>query len=507
MVPRSRLWLVLLGLLPTTACFVENIAGRYCTHDTDCTEAGYSKCDTRVKTCVPASFDFDMGTSDDMTMLGCQTSATCPPSAPTCSPAQVCSSCGTPGMSNDCNVYHSGTPYCGPNGGCVECLNNDNCDAIHESCSVTNVCVDCVNNADCASGLCSAGKCADKTSLLYVNNATGAGCSDTGAGSFAMPFCHVQTGLNASAMSGKTVVVFAGTYVENVQASPTLNGGNDYVATAVGIGAPIIKPGSTGAALAVNGTAGKQVTASFDGFVFDGSTLADGSDAVDCNGGSGNAYGKTLATVTRSTLTGASGVGLFSQSKCALTFDADIILGNKGGGISLSASDFALTNLLVHDNGTSGAAGSDFGGLLLSTSGESGKMSLFNLTVVDNLAKTTAAASGINCVATPSALTNTLVLGNSPLTEISAAGCGASYSSYVGATGSNNQDIPVAGCTVGDLLVNPSGGNFHPKKSGTAPCTLIDLGTNTGAPGHDLDGTARPQPSTGTDDIGCYEAL
>jgi hypothetical protein len=507
MLRRATVLLGFIVLLPSVSCFVEKIPGRYCNVKTDCTDPAYPKCDPSRNTCVPDTFDVDMGTGgDDMTMIGCTTSSTCPAGAPVCSPVQLCSSCGATGMSTECNTFHPTTPLCGPNGGCVECLTKDNCDAVHQTCSAMNTCVACVTNSDCTSGLCNAGVCADKSTLLYVNNATGAGCSDTGPGSFAMPFCTVQKGLNAAAMASKQLIVFAGTYIENLQAATTLNGGNDYVVSAVGVGMPVVKPSASGQVLNVGGTSGKQVTVSFDGFTFDGSTLADGSDGVDCSGGSTPTYGKTLVTLTRSVVRNSSGVGLFAQQKCTITLDSDTFSGNKGGAIKTDTCDFAFTNLLVHDNGTAGASGSTFGGVLITAAGEAGKTTMFNLTVVNNSASPTATASGVLCLAAPTTLANTLVLGNQgPTTEINAA-CAPSYSAFIGATGSNNEAIPITGCGVPDLLVNPAQSDYHPKKGGMRPCTLIDQGTNTGAPNHDLDGTSRPQPTSGTDDIGCYEA-
>ncbi|HXU69483.1 MAG TPA: choice-of-anchor Q domain-containing protein, partial [Polyangia bacterium] len=408
------------------------------------------------------------------------------------------------GMSAECNMYHPATPLCGPNGGCVECLTNDNCDAVHKTCSPTNTCVPCVDNSDCASGLCKAGACADKTMVVYVDNATGHGCSDAaGAGTFAMPFCTLQKGLNAGAMASKPVVVFAGTYPENVLASISLNGGNDYVVTLVGIGGPVIKPSSSGPAFSVAGTSGKQVTASVDGFVLDGSTLTDGSNVIECSGNSGGVYGGTLLTMTRSTIKNGSGVGLSTTQKCVITFDADIFTGNKAGAALLSATDFAFTNLLVHDNGGSGAS---CGGISLASAGETGKMTMFNLTIVNNTAMTGALASGMLCAVSPTNVTNTLILGNSPLATEVNTNCHPDFSAFLGATGSNNETIPATGCGVNDLLADPPNGDYRPKKMTVKPCTLIDQGTNTGAPDHDLAGTSRPQPASGTDDIGAYEA-
>jgi hypothetical protein len=505
---RSGLFIVLVALLPTAACIIEGIPGRECSSSTDCTEPGYAKCDTRWHTCVPDSFDLDMGAGDgaDLAPIECTMSSTCPAGAPVCTPAELCGSCGAVGASTECNTYHPTTPLCGPNGGCVACLLNDDCDALHETCGVSHACVACVANADCTSGLCTAGACADKSTLLYVNNAVGGGCSDGGAGTFTMPFCTVQKGLNAAAMTGKQLVVFAGTYTENVQATTALNGGNDYIASAIGVGAPVIKPAASGEVLAVFGTAGKQTTVAFDGFVFDGSPLADGKAGITCNG-SGAAFGKTLVTVTRSTIKRASGIGLNAQAQCTLTLDADTLSGNGGGGIKVDSCDVALTNLLIHDNGTSGAGGSTFGGIDFAAAGEAGKTNLFNLTIVDN-SSSGAQASGIYCAAAPSTLQNTLILGATPSFADVSTACAPTYSAFpfVAGPASNNENIPLTGCAVSDLLVDPANGDYHPKKGGTPPCTLVDQALNSGAPDHDLDGTSRPQPASGTDDIGCYEA-
>lgn len=487
-------------------CFVEHIKDIYCNSDSDC-PPDHPQCDRLHNSCVPAGFVPDMdGGTGDMPPVGCSMSSTCPPSAPVCSALQICAGCGAAGTSAECATFHPTTPLCGPNGGCVECLTKDNCDSVHNTCNATtHTCAPCSANADCTSGLCTAGACADKATLLYVNNAPTAGCSETGSGAFTTPFCTIQRGLNASAASGKTVVVFSGTYAESLQGATTLNGGNDYVAKAVGIGSPVVKPNSAGPALSELGTASKQVTLSFDGFVFDSSTLADNSNAIGCNG-SGAAYGRTLLTVTHSTIKGAPAIGVSSQAQCSLTFDSDILIGNKSGAMKVDTTDFALSNLLIHNNGTGGATGSSFGGVYVSAAGETGKTSMFNLAVVNNVATSTALASGILCAAAPTALTNTLIFGNQgPATEVNAS-CSPSYSAFLGATGSNNETIPLTGCALTDLLVDPTNGDFHPKKGGMRPCTLIDQGTNTGAPDHDLDGVSRPQPSSGTDDIGCYEA-
>jgi hypothetical protein len=69
----------------------------------------------------------------------------------------------------------------------------------------------------------------------------------------------------------------------------------------------------------------------------------------------------------------------------------------------------------------------------------------------------------------------------------------------------SNLDIK-APCTAASLFTDPGNGNFSPVKGGSPPCTLVNQGTNTGAPDHDYAGTPRPQPAGGADDIGAYEA-
>jgi hypothetical protein len=159
----------------------------------------------------------------------------------------------------------------------------------------------------------------------------------------------------------------------------------------------------------------------------------------------------------------------------------------------------------VRDNGTGGTTGSAFGGLFFGGSGEVGKMIAFNLTVVSNKARSSASgAAGIGCAAPPTALTNTVFFDNVGGFEIIAADCAPSFSAFKGAMASNN-NRNLDSCTAAGLFTDPATFKFVPK-AGAAPCTLIDAGTNTGAPNHDLAGTARPQPSSGTVDIGAFEA-
>lgn len=514
----SRFASVVLVMFSATSCVEEAVPGAHCNSDVECTSAPYTQCNTAHHACrIPGSgVDGDMGAGDDMTMIACTSSATCPASAPVCGAQQQCASCGTVGMSTECSMYHAPASLCGAGGACVECNTKDNCDADHKTCDLTShTCGPCKTNEDCTSGVCNnaTGVCADKGTLLYVNNAGTAGCSDGGTGAFATPFCTVQRGINASAATGKQVIIFAGQgYSESLQA----NGTADYFATALGVGGPVIKPPAAQPALSVagNGASSKTVSLTFDGVVLDGTSLTGSVELVNCTGG-GAAYGKALVKIVRSTLKGAPGYGVNASAQCTITLDADLIRDNKGGAVLLSSCDFALTNLLILSNGTAtngGTAGSNFGGINVAAAGELTKMTAANLTLVGNKADTNASASAMLCPVAAVKTINTVVFGNAgPTTEVQAACIGTAvmpqmtYSAYAGGSAMlNNEDL--AGCVPTTLFVDSTKGDFTPKKGSAAPCNLVDQGTTTGAPDHDYAGVSRPQPLGGKDDIGALEA-
>ena len=404
MLRRHRTTLASLVLVALAGCFIEHIPGISCKSDDDCSGTSFPVCDVVHGTCVSSSVINPDGGSDMTTPVACTSSSMCPLTAPTCGAEGLCVACATPGMSSsDCATYHPATPLCGTNGSCVECNTKDNCDQQHLTCSMTTfTCVNCASNADCTSGVCNttSGMCVDESKLIYVNNAPTAFCSEGGAGSFAAPFCTVQRGLNVAAASGKQLVVFAGSgYHEALQANSSLNAGNAYVVSVVGSGNPLIQPAGAGPVLSVLGNATKQVTVTFDGVTLDGSTVTDGSDAVDCAGG-GSAYGGTVLNLVRSTIKSSAAVGVSATTKCTVALDADLLRDNKGGAIKLDTTDFALTNLLVLSNGTAtqGANnGSTFGAIDVSAAGELGKMTMANLTIVGNKADNNATASAMQC--------------------------------------------------------------------------------------------------------------
>jgi hypothetical protein len=245
----------------------------------------------------------------------------------------------------------------------------------------------------------------------------------------------------------------------------------------------------------------------FDGFTFDGTTAGNG---IGCTGDN-NAYADTKLTVLRSTIAnGASGVvGVASTGQCTLTMDQDVVSSNKGGGISLATTNFNITNTLINGNGTGGPGGSGFGGIFVNSAGQvGGPMNLINLTVVDNQKNTTTASSGIHC-SVPATITNTVVFGNMGGTlQLQPLDCSTPTSSSFPSAAATMGNIDNSTCVMTtDLFTGTSPTPYMPLKNPSNPkCKLVDVGTNAGAPDHDLLGTKRPQPSpSGTVDIGCYE--
>ncbi len=410
------------------------------------------------------------------------------------------------GNFNDPCSTHAATPYCGPAGSCEQCRSSVDCAADGQACH-GGACGACTGNSDCTSGLCNAGACADASTLLYVDNSN-PHCNDS-SGAFATPFCTLQTGLNAAIAQSKTIIVLAGVGY-NEPLSLTAAGTAD-VLNAVGLNAVVSY--SMLPPLTVNGAVGKGLTASFDGFTFNGVAInpVTQNNAVTCNG-DGSDYKKLNLTITRSIVQQATGVGIYATDKCQLKLDAIQIVGNAGGGLKLEGADFYLTNLLVVGNGTADASsanknGSSLGGIDVDSAGEASNMTILNATVIANSASTLASTSGLTCL-TPVTVANIVVVDNGgPALQISEAGCAPTYSAYSNVTisGAHNRDL--TSCANSQLFVNyPT--NEEVSKTGRAPCSLIGGGifNVTGsitAPDHDLVGAPRPTSSI---DIGCYQS-
>ena len=451
----------------------------------------------------------------DMTVVKCSGDKDCPADMPVCGAQQSCTTCSPEGASATCSTNHPPTPFCGVAGGCVECNTKDDCVMVQKTCVLsTNKCGPCTANNDCTSGLCdtASGMCAREADLLYVNNGATAGCSESGTGSFNRPFCTVQTGFTNAAASGRTLIVFAGTYPESVVAQP---GAGAYMVHAIGVGVTppaIVPPSSPSApALSLSNSGTQQLTLTLDNFILRGAVGANGN-GVSCSGVSGT-RGLTKLILLRSTVTTNAQLGI-SATNCDITLDQVTLAMNAQGGAFLSSCDFTVENALIRDNGTAGtgAPASAYGGLYWT--GTSSRAQIINVTAVNNKNDTGSINPvGIACAGSGTVMFNTVVKGNSgTATGGETGGCSPTYSAYNGASGTGNRDLTLCTSTT-QLFVDPANSDYHPLKTGVAPCNvvLVDVGTMqaqpsmVNAPDHDIVGTHRPQGAGF--DIGAYEDL
>jgi hypothetical protein len=206
--------------------------------------------------------------------------------------------------------------------------------------------------------------------------------------------------------------------------------------------------------------------------------------------------------VRRTAIQNSSQIGI-SATSCDVTMDEDIVgPANAGGGISLTNSDFTITNALVIGNGGTLKL---FGGIQATWNGTASRAKIVNCTIVENTAKNQAGVySGLDCSAITTT-TNTAIIGNlNAPTEVKAT-CPLDHSASIGATGSGNIDL--TGCTEGNLFA-AAGTNYTPVSTPMAPCTkvLVNAATPAGAPDHDLKGSPRPQPAGSNPDVGAIEA-
>lgn len=489
--------------LLAAACFERIYKDRrYCDTSADCTDPSFgSFCDRGVcQKSPPDGFDFD----GDLPATPCAASTECPiPSRPICDPQDgVCRGCApaTTGPSAEC-AAHPGRPICAASGACVECLTRRDCLTARKACdTATGTCVACTANEACASGLCESGVCADPKDLVYVD-AKGPGCPGGGTGTFDDPFCTLQAGLLDEAAKGGVVIVFSGTYRENVVVQPTAA----FNVRVVGVGQPVLAPSAPGPAFQVSYMA-QPVNLTLDGLVVEQAS-GNAGHGIHCDGSTSNPS-RTKVRILRSTVRDNAQIGIKS-SGCDLTVDQAIIgPDNKQGGIAIVDSDFTVMNAVVQGNGTEGPSGSSVGGVHVSGSFTTAK--IINAVFVGNKAREGAfIAGGLHCVGTPTVF-NVVLRDNLPSSlEITSAECKPDHSAYVGAmTGGGSNNLDLMTCPSASLFVNPSAADYHPRAGGAAPCNLVNAGTGAfmaaSAPAYDLEGTARPKQ--GAFDIGAYEA-
>lgn len=277
---------------------------------------------------LPLSLGAGMPGSNDMA-TNCQPG--CSDATPICdNGSATCHACTA---SAECATQFAATPVCASSGRCVECVTNSDCVAVKKTCDVSqNACVACTKNDDCTSRLCESGACADPTLLVYVN-AGGASCpSGPGQGTVADPFCKIQAGMDRGAAIKKRVLVFSGTYGENLVAQP--NGG-PYAVTLLGFGTPVVSPVVAGAVLKALSDGTTPVSVSLDGFQLQNAKTSE-PHGLYCLGAAADAS-LTKLTVTNSSILGNAGDGINAQN-CTVTATSNQITGNIGVGINLNGS-------------------------------------------------------------------------------------------------------------------------------------------------------------------------
>lgn len=470
----------------------------YCTGDD-----GDRLCDTAKHTWINGPSD--SGTPQPAMCTAATVAKDCKdPNLPVCGKDGRCAACDsnavTPDMGvSECAAVHPALPFCSKKGTCVECLAAADCIKAQGTCNTkTFTCDKCVENADCASGLCENSKCADPKNLIYVDSAACA--TGKGMGTYEQPYCKVQDGIDhKSAVLPKTVVVRKGTYAENLSIDATaatinlvLLGANGAVLQPASGGEPALK--LVGDATGIN-----KLLATVIGFTITGATQ---KEAVNCVGSA--AQGQTTLKLQHATIRDNTDVALSALS-CDITIDQALIgPRNDRGGVSLTASDFTITNTVITKNGAETAnmnPGSDVGGISVALLAK--RAIVMNTSVVANSSKLLADASGIVCPGGNKMIVgNTVIFGNTGGkggTQITTKNCNMDKDAFPGAMTPN---IDLTTCTMDDLFMS----DYHLKK-GNAPCTLVDQGSNAPAsqpaPDYDLDGNHRPA-GTGFD-IGAYE--
>ncbi len=442
----------MLGVVLISACVEEEIPipNVYCDQQQYfCNDPANPICDIATHLCGPIP---DAGT--DLAM--CAASAACPDATPIC--AGMCRACSSNADDAACAARSAAAPRCDSSTGkCVACRADTqatDCAAATPICD-QGACRKCAAHAECASLICNAdGSCA--TDVAYVDNQNGA-CTGTHSGTINDPYCDIQTALNSKSNI-------------HVTASNTA-----YSSFTVSNGTIVI----VGPSARITGGAGPAVS------VTGGSLLLDGVEVTGAFAGQTGVYcaaavlGPTL-TVLRSNIHDLAGVGI-STNNCKLILDRDAIgPGNSGGGISITGTQYAITNCFIVGNGAAGP-GVTIG---LGSSELAGGPGFAHDTVAKNV--TLAGVAGLACNAGITAITNTIVWGNDT--------GGSGTCNFVHTVTTGNPDF-----------VNATGPafDFHLAGRTTAndACCIDQL--TTSPVDHDFDGRLRPQNVKW--DIGAHE--
>jgi len=391
----------------------------------------------------------------------------------------------TPGAGGDaeCAANAEGLDYCSDGGICAACLDNSHCTEFANAgiCDATAFeCRACdVGGDDCESGLCGTrdeGVCVAAGDVIRVDGGN-AGGDVAGCGAVGSECATIGFAIGEVDGTKNIVLVADGDYAETLSiAAGTV--------TIIGGRGVVVNPSLTDEnipALRVSGGA----TATILGISVIPASGTVGTDAVSCSG-----VGSSL-TLSGVAVSNATDFGV-TASNCDLAVTRSMISLNKGGGVDVNNSAFAITNNFIAYNGSNltNRAGANLSG--------NGATQIFDFnTVVGNQVGNTTSTTGVDCdTLAPFQASNNIVysgvMGGGPVS----GNCTWEYSNIEATVpGTGNINEP-------PMLINNSAldGDYH-----LAPGSLcIDAADPAATLATDIDGEARPQGAA--PDIGADEA-